>query len=419
MYKEIGKVDPEVARLIDSENRRLSGTLEMIASENIASRAVMTAAGSALTNKYAEGYPGRRYYGGCRYVDRIEELAISRAKKLFGAGYVNVQPHSVTQANMGVLVSVLKPGDRLLGMSLDCGGHLSHGSKYNFSGFYYQSFSYGVDRDTELIDYEEVARRAREVRPKMIICGASAYPRKIDFARFRGIADEVGALLLADIAHIAGPVIAGLHPDPVPHAHFTTSTTHKTLRGPRGGIILSDAGRGKALDRSIFPGIQGGPLMHIVAAKAVAFAEALQPDFPAYQAKILSNCRVLGEKLLERGFRLVTGGTDNHLLLVDLSGRGVTGAQAEETLEKVGLSTNKNMIPFDRRNPRETSGLRLGTPAVTTRGMGNDEMGILAEVISEALDNRDNPGVLRKLRSRISELCRIFPIYTPKKKAIQ
>ncbi|HNS49351.1 MAG TPA: serine hydroxymethyltransferase [bacterium] len=407
--KPIARTDPEVAGWIAREEERLSLTLEMIASENVVSEAVLAATGSVLTNKYAEGYPGRRYYGGCRFVDEVERLAIERARELFGVEYANVQPHSGTQANMAVILSLLQPGDRIMGMSLDSGGHLSHGARANFSGRLFENHPYTVDRKSERLDYDAIARLAAEVKPKLIICGASAYPRIIDFARFREIADGVGACLMADIAHIAGLVIAGLHPSPVGQAHFVTSTTHKTMRGPRGGLILSDRKHGQMLDRMIFPGIQGGPLMHVIAAKAVSLHEALQPAFKDYQRQIVRNCRVLAESLLEKGFRLVTGGTDNHLVLIDLTNRRLTGRQAEDRLEATGISCNKNMIPFDPLDPKTTSGLRLGTPAITSRGMKEPEMRLIAGLIDRVL--REPAAVKPEtIRREVEDLCRKFPL---------
>ncbi len=407
---ELKKRDPEIARWIEKEEKRLSETLELIASENVVSRAVLEAAGSVLTNKYAEGYPGNRYYGGCYFIDQVEKLAVERAKALFGAEYANVQPHSGTQANMAVLLAVLKPGDRIMGMSLDAGGHLSHGSPASFSGCLFESHPYPVNRETELIDYQEVEELALKVRPRMLICGTSSYPRIIEFSTFRKIADKIGAYLLADIAHIAGLVVAGLHPTPVGFAHFITSTTHKTLRGPRGGLILAGKEYAHLLNRTIFPGIQGGPLMHIIAAKAVAFREAQRPSFKTYQRQVVKNCQRLAAGLITRGFRLVTGGTDTHLLLIDLTGKKITGAEAEELLEKVGISSNKNCIPFDRLGAKMTSGLRLGTPAVTTRGMKEEEMEIIAELINETIKNRTNLARLSAIKKKVKDLCRRFPL---------
>lgn len=400
--------DPELSRAIELELERQRGTLELIASENIVSRAVLEAQGSVLTNKYAEGYPGRRYYGGCECVDIAENLAIERARRIFGAEYVNVQPHSGSQANMAVYYALLRPGDTILGMNLAHGGHLTHGSRANISGKYFKTAFYGVDENTGRIDYEEVRRIALEVRPHLIVAGASAYPRAIDFARFREIADEVGAYLMVDMAHIAGLVAAGEHVNPVPYADVVTTTTHKTLRGPRGGMILAREQYGPALDKAIFPGIQGGPLMHVIAAKAVAFGEALQPGFKDYQRQIVKNARALAGALLKRGYRLISGGTDNHMVLVDLRPKGVTGREAEEILDQVGVTVNKNAIPFDPQPPTVTSGIRVGTPAVTTRGLKEGEMEIIAEVIDLALTD---PGAREKARSMARELCERFPVY--------
>jgi glycine hydroxymethyltransferase len=404
-------VDPEIAEVIREEERRQQGKLELIASENFVSEAVMEAQGSVLTNKYAEGYPGRRYYGGCEFVDVAEKLAQDRARRLFAADYVNVQPHSGSLANMAVYFSVLQPGDPILGMNLSQGGHLTHGSPASFSGRLFRVFSYGVRRDTETIDYEQVAQLAHEHRPKMIIAGASAYPRIIDFQRFREIADAAGAYLMVDMAHIAGLVAAGVHPNPVPYADFTTSTTHKTLRGPRGGLILAHAQYAKMLDSQIFPGIQGGPLMHTIAAKAVAFQEALQPAFRKYQQGIVENCQRLAVELSNLGFRLVSGGTDNHLLLVDLTPMGMTGKVAGETLDRGGITVNKNAIPFDLQKPSVTSGIRIGTPAVTTRGMGPDNMATIARLIHRGLRAVGDEAALTTLRAEVAEFCSSFPLH--------
>ncbi len=406
----IKQTDPEIAGWIEKEENRLASTLELIASENVVSEAVLAATGSVLTNKYAEGYPGKRYYGGCEFVDEVERLAVERAKELFKVDYANVQPHSGTQANMAVLLSVLKTGDRIMGMSLDSGGHLSHGAPVSFSGCLFENHPYTVNRKTELLDYEEIARQVKKVKPGMIICGASSYPRIIDFAVFRKIADSVNAYLMADIAHIAGLVVAGLHPSPVGFAHFITSTTHKTLRGPRGGLILAGKEHGRLLDRMIFPGIQGGPLMHVIAAKAVAFKEAQRPEFKDYQVQVVKNSRRLAENLEKDGFRLVTGGTDNHLLLVDLTKKNITGAEVEKLLESIGISTNKNMIPFDPLDAVRTSGLRLGTPAVTSRGMKEDQMETIAGLISDAVTFRANPVKISAVKKRVKDLCREFPL---------
>jgi len=411
MGLSLSHVDPEVYDAIKAEERRQEGVLEMIASENFTSAAVMEATGSVLTNKYAEGYPGRRYYGGCVNMDRVEELARRRAARLFGADHANVQPHSGAQANNAVYFAVLEPGDRVIGMDLAHGGHLTHGSRVNISGSYYRFEAYGVDRRTERIDYDAVRELARSVKPRLIVAGASAYPRKIDFAAFGRIAREVGAYLMVDMAHIAGLVACELHPSPVEHADFVTSTTHKTLRGPRGGFILCKKEHRSAVDKAVFPGTQGGPLMHVIAAKAVAFKLAAAPEFCDYQRRVVANARVLGEALVEQGFRLVSGGTDNHLLLVDLGGTGVTGKEAEEVLERVGIAVNKNAIPFDERPPAVTSGIRLGTPALTTRGMGAEEMKRVASLIRRSIDGRDDEAVLEAIRAETAELCRAFPLH--------
>ncbi|MEO7793982.1 MAG: serine hydroxymethyltransferase, partial [Thermoanaerobaculia bacterium] len=376
--RPLTEVDPEIAATIAAEERRQNEGLELIASENFTSRAVMEAAGSVLTNKYAEGYPGRRYYGGCEVVDEVENLAIERLKQLFGAEHVNVQPHSGTSANTAVYFAMLRPGDTLMGMDLSCGGHLTHGHRLSYSGRDFNVVAYGVDRQTERIDFDEVERLALEHRPKLIICGASAYSRTIDFARFREIADRSGALLMADIAHIAGLVAAGLHPSPVPHCHFVTSTTHKTLRGPRGGVVMCKSEFAKEIDRAVFPGLQGGPLMHIIAAKAVAFREALSDGFRAYQSDIVANTAALATALASEGFRIVSGGTDNHLFLMDVASRGLTGKASEKALDAAAITVNKNTIPFDTNSPMVASGIRIGTAAVTTRGMGISEMGVIA-----------------------------------------
>ncbi|HIR36382.1 MAG TPA: serine hydroxymethyltransferase [Candidatus Faecimorpha stercoravium] len=384
-FKEIETVDPILAEAMQQEIHRQKNTIELIASENFVSKAVMAAMGSPLTNKYAEGYPGKRYYGGCSYVDVAENLAIERAKELFGAEHANVQPHSGSQANFAVYFAFLKPGDTILGMNLAHGGHLTHGSPVNVSGVQYHIVSYGVDQETGRIDYDEVERLAKECHPKMIVAGASAYSRIIDFPRFRQIADEVGAILMVDMAHIAGLVAAGLHPSPVPYADVVTTTTHKTLRGPRGGMILCKKEHAKAIDKAIFPGIQGGPLCHVIAAKAVCFYEALQPSFKEYQQQILNNAAALADALMERGFDIVSGGTDNHLMLVDLRKKGITGKKAEKLLEEVGITCNKNAIPFDPEKPFVTSGIRLGTPAATSRGMKEEDMRQIADVINKTL----------------------------------
>ena len=408
---ELARTDPEIYAVIERERQRQVEKLELIASENFASDAVRAAQGSVLTHKYAEGYPGRRYYGGCEYVDTAEELAIERAKELFEADYANVQPHSGTQANMGVYFAYLNPGDTIMGMDLAHGGHLSHGSSVNFSGKLYQVVTYGVERDTEEVDFDTVARLAQEHRPKLIIAGASAYPRILDFARFGDIAREVGAYYMVDMAHIAGLVAAGLHPSPVPVADFVTSTTHKTLRGPRGGLILGQMEYARALDSQIFPGIQGGPLMHVISAKAVALKEALSPAFRSYQQQIIDNSRTLAREFLKRGYRLVAGGTDTHLILVDLTPIGLTGKAAEEALDLAGITVNKNAIPFDPLNKTITSGIRLGTPAVTTRGMKQREMQTVADFIHQALGAIGDPGQLAKLQAQVQEFCRNFPLF--------
>jgi glycine hydroxymethyltransferase len=403
--------DPQVAQAIRLETEREEYNLELIASENFVSEAVMEAQGSVMTNKYAEGYPGKRYYGGCSQVDVVENLAIDRAKELFGADHVNVQPHSGSQANMAVYFSVLKPGDTILGMNLSHGGHLTHGSSANFSGKLFNVVFYGVSPDTEVIDYDEVARLAREHHPKMIVVGASAYPRIIDFARFRKIADEVGAVIMVDMAHIAGLVAAGLHPSPVPHAEFVTTTTHKTLRGPRGGMILCREEYAKVLNSNIFPGIQGGPLMHVIAAKAVAFKEALTPEFKTYQEQILKNAKALADALMAQGFRLVSGGTDTHLMLLDLTSTGLTGKVAEEALDKAGITVNKNTIPNETRSPFVTSGIRIGTPAATTHGLKEAEMVQVAGFIAEALKNTENEAELQRIKGEVNALMKKFPLY--------
>ena len=403
--------DAEVARAIRLETERQEYNLELIASENFVSEAVLEAQGSVLTNKYAEGYPGKRYYGGCQQVDIVENLAIERAKELFGADHVNVQPHSGSQANMAVYFSVLKPGDTVLGMNLAHGGHLTHGSPVNFSGKLFNIVPYGVTRENQTIDYEEVERLAEEHKPKLIVVGASAYSRTIDFAAFRTIADKVGAVVMVDMAHIAGLVAAGLHPSPVPHAEFVTTTTHKTLRGPRGGMILCREEFAKTLNSNIFPGIQGGPLMHAIAAKAVAFKEALAPEFKVYQAQIVKNAKALATALTARGFRLVSGGTDNHLMLVDLSATELTGKVAEETLDKAGITVNKNGIPFDTRSPFVTSGIRIGTPAATTHGLKEKEMELVAGFIAATLENVGNEPKLAAIKGEVNALMKQFPLY--------
>lgn len=405
------KVDPSIAAVIDSELKREREGIELIASENVVSPAVLAAMGSVLTNKYAEGYPRKRYYGGCEVVDKAEDLARVRAKELFGCDHANVQPHSGSQANIAAYFSVLKPGDTILAMNLSHGGHLTHGSPVNFSGQLYNVIPYGVSMETETIDLDQVAALAREHRPKMIVCGGSAYPRIIDTEKFSEIARETGSLLLFDVAHIAGLIAAGCHPDPVPFCDFVTTTTHKTLRGPRGGMIMCREKFGKAVDKAVFPGMQGGPLMHVIAAKAVAFQEALQPSFKGYQKQIVANAKALAEALLKRDFRLVSGGTDTHLILVDLTNRGITGKDMETALDKAGITVNKNTVPAETRSPFVTSGIRIGTPAVTTRGFKEAEMDILAGWIEITANNAGNEEVLSAVRAEVLELCGRFPLY--------
>jgi glycine hydroxymethyltransferase len=407
----LAQTDPEIAAALKAEQKRQQDNLIMIASENLVSRAVLEAQGSVLTNKYAEGYPGARYYGGCVYVDRAEELARNRALQIFGAEYVNVQPHSGTSANMAVYLALLNPGDRLLGMDLSHGGHLTHGSKVNISGRYYEAHSYGVDRSTNLIDLEQVRARAFEVRPKLIIAGASSYPRQIDFTGFKAIADQVGALFMVDMAHTAGLIAAGVHPSPVGAADIITATTHKTFRGPRGGLILSRKEYGSQIDKAVFPGLQGGPLMHIIAAKAVAFKEAQQPEFVAYQKSVLSNAEALAAALTEQGFDLVTGGTDTHLVLVDLRQKKISGSEAEHLLEEVQITANKNVIPYDPRGANDPSGIRLGTPTLTSRGMGPAEMKKIAALIGAAINNKSDRLALDRLKKEVNLLTSEFPVY--------
>jgi glycine hydroxymethyltransferase len=409
----LAAADPVFAAAIAAEAARQESGLELIASENFVSVAVLEAAGSILTNKYAEGYPGKRYYGGCEHVDVVETLAIDRARALFGAEHANVQPHSGAQANMAVFLAMLAPGDTILGMNLAHGGHLTHGHPLNFSGKYFTIVPYGVRREDERIDYEEVARLAREHRPKLVIAGASAYPRLIDFARLRAVADEVGALLMVDMAHIAGLVAAGLHPSPVPHADFVTTTTHKTLRGPRAGLVLCRAAHARAIDRAVFPGVQGGPLMHVIAAKAVCFRQAAEPAFVDYQRRVLANARALADGLAAAGFRVVSGGTDNHLVLVDVFSRGITGKVAEAALGAAAITVNKNAIPFDANPPMVASGIRLGTPAVTTRGLGVAEMAAVASLIARVLATPEDAAVAAAVRREVEALCRTFPLYRP------
>jgi glycine hydroxymethyltransferase len=411
IWRTLAEVDPEVAAALRNELRRQDQGLELIASENFVSRAVLEAAGSVLTNKYAEGYPGRRYYGGCEFVDVVERAGIARAKALFGAEHANLQPHSGAQANMAVYMTVLKPGETVLGMSLAHGGHLTHGHPLNFSGQLYKIISYGVRKDDERIDYDELERLAREHQPKVIVVGASAYPRMIDFARIRAIAEPVGAVVFTDMAHIAGLVAAGIHPSPVPHSDFVSTTTHKTLRGPRGGMVLCRETYAKDLDRSVFPGVQGGPLMHIIAAKAVCLQEASEPAFAAYQRQIVANASRLASVLSASGYRLVSGGTDNHLMLVDVYSKGITGKVAEAALDKAGITVNKNAIPFDQNPPMVASGIRLGTPAVTTRGMRESEMDLIGDLIARALKGPDDEGALGMVRVEVERLCRKFPLY--------
>lgn len=409
--KNLAAFDAEIADILVEETERQEYNLEFIASENFVSEAVLEAQGSVLTNKYAEGYPSKRYYGGCEVVDKAEQLAIDRAKELFGAEHANVQPHSGSQANMAVYMAVCKPGDTVLGMNLAHGGHLTHGSPVNFSGKLYNIVPYGVKEETGTIDYEEVERLAKEHKPKLIVVGASAYTREIDFPAFRRIADEVGAVIMVDMAHIAGLVAAGVHPSPVPYAEFVTTTTHKTLRGPRGGMILCTEEWSKKLNSNIFPGIQGGPLMHVIAAKAVAFKEALSPEFKEYAQQVVKNAQTLAAELVAKGYKLVSGGTDNHLMLMDFTGTEMTGKVAEAVLEEAGITVNKNAVPFDTRSPFVTSGIRIGTPATTTRGLKEAEMVKVANWIDRAFKNVDNKEELAKIRAEIKELCKQFPLY--------
>jgi len=411
MQRSLAQTDPEIAAAIRGETRRQAEGLELIASENFVSHAVLEAAGSVLTNKYAEGYPGKRYYGGCEVVDVVESLAIARAKALFGADHANVQPHSGAQANMSVYLAAVQPGDTVLGMNLAHGGHLTHGHPLNFSGKLYRIVPYGVRKDDERIDYDELERLAHEHKPKMIIAGASAYPRVIDFVRIASVSKEVGALLFVDMAHIAGLVATGLHPTPVPHADFVTSTTHKTLRGPRSGLVLCREQHARDLDRALFPGVQGGPLMHIVAAKAVCFKEAMEPSFADYQRQILANAQQLAAVMSGYGFRIVSGGTDNHLMLVDVFSKGVTGKAAEVALGKAGITVNKNAIPFDQNPPMIASGIRVGTPALTTRGMREAEMEQIGGLMARVLAAPDDDRVIGMVKSEVDQLCRRFPLY--------
>ena len=405
-------VDPEIQKAIDQELSRQREKLEMIASENIVSTAVMQAQGSILTNKYAEGYPGKRYYGGCEYVDIVEQLAIDRAKNLFGAEYANVQPHSGAQANTAVYFALLEPGDTILGMNLTDGGHLTHGSPVNISGKYFKIIPYGVDKETERIDYDELERLAKEHQPKLIVGGASAYSRIIDFERMAQIAKSVGAYFMVDMAHIAGLVAAGLHPSPVPYADVVTTTTHKTLRGPRGGLILCrDAEFGKQFNKAIFPGIQGGPLMHVIAAKAVAFKEALSDEFKVYQQQVLDNAKALADELVKKGFRIVSGGTDNHLMLVDLRSKNITGKEAQFLLDEIGITANRNTIPFEPLSPFVTSGIRLGTPALTTRGLKEEDIREVADIIADVIENREDSAVIEAAKAKVQAICKKFPLY--------
>jgi glycine hydroxymethyltransferase len=410
-WRSLADTDPDIARAIEQEQHRQNSGLELIASENFVSQAVLQAAGSVMTNKYAEGYPGKRYYGGCEFVDVAESLAIARAKELFGAEHANVQPHSGAQATMAVYFTLLKPGDSVLGMNLAHGGHLTHGHPLNFSGKLYTIVPYGVRREDERIDYDELERLAHEHKPKMIMVGASAYPRVIDFERIAAVGRAVGAPVVTDMAHIAGLVAAGVHPSPVPHCDFVTTTTHKTLRGPRGGLVLSRAQYAKDLDRTVFPGIQGGPLMHIIAAKAVCLKEAMEPDFGAYQRQIVANATRLAAALSDAGFRLVSGGTDNHLMLVDVFSRGITGKAAEAALGKAAITVNKNAIPFDQNPPMTASGIRVGTPAVTSRGMREPEMDRIAEFITRVLASPEDEAAIGRVKTEVEALCRKFPLY--------
>ncbi len=408
--ENLKKFDPEIYEVIMNEFKREEYTIELIASENAVSWAVMEAQGSLMTNKYAEGYPAKRYYGGCEYVDVAENLAKARAKELFGCEHVNVQPHAGSQANMGVYMAVLQPGDTILGMGLPHGGHLTHGAKVNFSGKIYNSVEYGIDQNG-FIDYDELRRIAKECKPKMLVAGASAYSRILDFEKFRAIADEVGAYLMVDMAHIAGLVAAGLHPSPVPHAHFVTTTTHKTLRGPRGGMILCKEEFAKDIDKTMFPGIQGGPLMHVIAAKAVAFKEALSPEFKTYQQQILNNAKALAKDFMENGFKVVSGGTDNHMFLLDLIDKDVTGKDAQNTLDSVNITVNKNTVPGETKSPFVTSGIRIGSPTVTTRGMKENEMLVISSLVRETLANMNDEKTLNSIREKVENLCRKYPLY--------
>ncbi len=419
MYRSLSETDPQIAAAIDNETRRQHEGLELIASENFVSEAVLEAAGSVFTNKYAEGYPGKRYYGGCEFTDVVEDLARTRVKQLFNAEYANVQPHAGSQANMAAYASVLQPGDTILGLNLAHGGHLTHGHHLNFSGKTYKIVPYGVTEETETIDYDELERLAEKERPKMIIGGGSAYPRIIDFARMRQIAEKVGAIYLVDMAHFAGLVAGGAHPSPVPHAHIVTSTTHKTLRGPRSGMILAKADLGPAIDKTVFPGMQGGPLVHIMAAKAVCFLEAMQPEFKVYARQVVSNAKVLAETLAAEGYRIISGGTDTHVMLVDVFAKGMLGSEAEKALGQAAITVNKNAIPFDTNPPLKPSGIRIGTPALTTRGMKEAEMRQVGRWISEALHHRTEGDVLQKIRGNVLELAEAFPLYAGRRAKAQ
>jgi glycine hydroxymethyltransferase len=419
MYRPLFEADPQIAAAIDNETRRQHEGLELIASENFVSEAVLEAAGSVFTNKYAEGYPGKRYYGGCEYADVVENLARDRAKQLFSAEYANVQPHAGSQANMEAYASILQPGDTILGLNLAHGGHLTHGHHLNFSGKTYKIVPYGVTKETETIDYDALEKLAEQERPKLIIGGGSAYPRIIDFARMRQIADKVGALFLVDMAHFAGLVAGGAHPSPVPHAHIVTSTTHKTLRGPRAGMILAKAEFGAAIDKVVFPGMQGGPLMHIIAAKAICFQEAMQPEFRAYAKQVVANAKVLAETLAAEGFRIISGGTDTHLMLVDVFSKGMLGSEAEKVLGEAGITVNKNAIPFDTNPPMKPSGIRIGSPALTTRGMQEGEMKQVGRWIADALLHRTDAAVLERIRKEVLGLCEAFPLYAERRAKAQ
>jgi len=419
MYRALWETDPQIAAAIDNETRRQHEGLELIASENFVSEAVLEAAGSVFTNKYAEGYPGKRYYGGCEFTDVVEELARSRAKQLFGAEFANVQPHAGSQANMAAYAAVLQPGDTILGLNLAHGGHLTHGHHLNFSGKTYKVVPYGVTKETETIDYDELERLADKERPKLIIGGGSAYPRIIDFARMRQIADKVGAIYLVDMAHFAGLVAGGVHPSPVPHAQIVTSTTHKTLRGPRSGMILAKADLGPAIDKTVFPGMQGGPLVHIIAAKAVCFLEAMQPEFKVYARQVVANAKVLAETLAAEGYRIISGGTDTHVMLVDVFAKGMLGSEAEKALGEAGITVNKNAIPFDTNPPLKPSGIRIGSPALTTRGMKETEMRQVGRWIAEALQRRLEPEALAQIRRQVLEMAEAFPLYAERRARAQ